>query len=681
MESGQGGNVRISSGAADNHPGYPHSGAVTARGRTRKQAPLALLVLILIAACGGAPSTVPSAPVGSSALQTEIPGPNDAVSVGPVTVDLPVIDAATDVNLSLAISEADDRARARDQAGFPREVGPGWGALSKSADDAIDAAALAVAAEFVIDIPTTSLDAQFASVVMPDRFDVSPPASAASALAIVTAALTAGKQLGKGGTIHASNTQTRTSTAGNDVATVTVKMTGSVTSTGSRVVGEFTFDLTGSVSNSVSGATAQMTGTAAASVEIDGCPDASGSSKGKVSLSASERVSGQHDGGEGSASWTRDLTGDFDISVDDEANISGLTIDTQANETVVESTREPGEDDPETDGHELGVTLHGEYASGAGFAGTVADASKTDGDITHQKDATKAHLASLVKSAIYAIMVAAVGLGQDAEPFWRGGKCVDIAVDPSGGDVEADSAADVTATVKHRFEGDELEVPVEASLAGVAAVEPAGERQDAPATVTYTAGSADGEVGEVTFKTVSNRGIAEETVKFTVVSKMLTVGLSGTMTTSLAGIAYSTTLSAPDIVLRLQPDGTYAGEGPAAASVRFQIADCPNPFNQTGTLRVVAIREVVEEPALPRNWILTWDSSSQFTTTGSCLGIDLGSFTGPEGAAAGFLFILGDVVVPPDGGTQDIHLSKPTGPASNVLDATVTVEIIEGVTP
>ena len=119
---------------------------------------------------------------------------------------------------------------------------------------------------------------------------------------------------------------------------------------------------------------------------------------------------------------------------------------------------------------------------------------------------------------------------KEAEKLWRSGKCVELIVDPDGGDVEPDEITDVTATLKHKIEGNELDKPVEATLTGVATLEPAGEKQPAPATVTYTAGPDDGDVGRIAFKSVSNRGIAEKTVTFTVRPAAWTVTFTGTDT-------------------------------------------------------------------------------------------------------------------------------------------------------
>ena len=88
-------------------------------------------------------------------------------------------------------------------------------------------------------------------------------------------------------------------------------------------------------------------------------------------------------------------------------------------------------------------------------------------------------------------------------------------------------------------------------------------------------------------------------------------------------------------------------------------------------------REVVADPALPRNWIITFDPTSVYTTSGVCIGVGMEAFTGPEGATAGFMFVLGDVVVGPNGGTKDFKFSKALGASTNTIDAVVTVEIVK----
>jgi hypothetical protein len=303
--------------------------------------------------------------------------------------------------------------------------------------------------------------------------------------------------------------------------------------------------------------------------------------------------------------------------------------------------------------------------------------------VTDVNGATEDDLRPLLKSATFAISVAAFSLGRDAEAFWRDGKCVEVTVDPDGGEVDPDAVADVVATVKHRFEADELDSPVEATLTGVAAIEPAGQKQPAPATVKYTAGSRDGDVGDVKFKAVSNRGIGEKTVKFTVGDRTLKVSINGKMTTSLGAISYITTVSVPEVRLSRDADGTYVGSGPATATIAIGIPDCPKPYRQKGTMKLRATRDVGQDPTSARDWTITWDSSTQFTTTGTCVGVSLESFTGTgdTGPTAGFMDVMGSVVFPQEGGTKHVQLTKAIGPSTNVLDATVTAEVVTGSVP
>lgn len=451
---------------------------------------------LLVLACGGpAAPAAPSAPAAET--PTTLPLQSDvSVSVGPVTTALPAIDTASDPNTTLQASEDSERERAREQSGLALEFGSGWEALSIAVDEATDAAAESMAAEFAVTIPITRRHAQFASIGAPDLPVSSTPASAAAALALLGASLAASSLIGLEGTQQPTVSESSTTTRGDSTASVSVNGQGVATAGGSRVWATFTFNLNGTVTNNTTGATATMTGSATSYIEIDGCPDASGHSKGKVTLSSKESASN-------GVGWTRDMTGEFDITVDDEANISQLDIDIQAQESVAGD-------------HDLGIRTHAQFGGGQGFSGMSHNASALTLEITDEENATSADLLPLFTSALTAVTAGAHILGSAAEEFWRGGKCIEVIVAPAGGDVDANSTTEVTVKVKHRFEGNELNKPVEANLGGVKTIDPAGVKQPAPATFTYTAGPNDRDKGDVEFKSVSNRGIGTKTVTFEV---------------------------------------------------------------------------------------------------------------------------------------------------------------------
>ena len=94
--------------------------------------------------------------------------------------------------------------------------------------------------------------------------------------------------------------------------------------------------------------------------------------------------------------------------------------------------------------------------------------------------------------------------------------CIVVHATPNGGSVDKESLTNIKVTVKQRYEGTELDKPVEATFSGVASLDPLGQKQPAPASYTFTAGSTDGDRGSMSFKSVSNRGIGHTTVTFVV---------------------------------------------------------------------------------------------------------------------------------------------------------------------
>jgi hypothetical protein len=149
-------------------------------------------------------------------------------------------------------------------------------------------------------------------------------------------------------------------------------------------------------------------------------------------------------------------------------------------------------------------------------------------DITDDEDSTSDDLIALFGSALGPTVTAAHILGQAAEKFWRGGKCIEVVATPKGGDVDANSVTEVVAKVRQRFDGNELTKPVVATLTGVKSVDPAGVKQPAPATFKYTAGAKPGAKGELKLESVSNRGIGTTTVTFTVKAGKWTTGSTAT---------------------------------------------------------------------------------------------------------------------------------------------------------
>ncbi len=107
---------------------------------------------------------------------------------------------------------------------------------------------------------------------------------------------------------------------------------------------------------------------------------------------------------------------------------------------------------------------------------------------------------------------------QAAEERWTDGYCLEIKVSDisaKGEKVSPNSDTPFTATVRHKFEGTDLTVPVIASLsAGQVSVNPSGSKVPAPAQFTYKAPDKSGQKATVHLETRSKRGIAKLDVKF-----------------------------------------------------------------------------------------------------------------------------------------------------------------------
>jgi hypothetical protein len=86
---------------------------------------------------------------------------------------------------------------------------------------------------------------------------------------------------------------------------------------------------------------------------------------------------------------------------------------------------------------------------------------------------------------------------QSAQNAWRGGECVQIVVAPPlRGDGENNltqpkERKDVEARVRHKFEGRELPLPIDATLAGKDRLDEPWRAERAPARFAYTAGAEE----------------------------------------------------------------------------------------------------------------------------------------------------------------------------------------------
>jgi hypothetical protein len=122
-------------------------------------------------------------------------------------------------------------------------------------------------------------------------------------------------------------------------------------------------------------------------------------------------------------------------------------------------------------------------------------------------------MSSVVDNAVRTLL-------QSAQNAWRGGECVEVVVAPplrSSGEknrTQPRERKEIEARVRHKIEGRELPLPIDATLAGKDHLEPKRVER-APGRFGYTAGPDEQDWGRVDLKTVSRRGIGEASVDFT----------------------------------------------------------------------------------------------------------------------------------------------------------------------
>ncbi len=251
--------------------------------------------------------------------------------------------------------------------------------------------------------------------------------------------------------------------------------------------------------------------------------------------------------------------------------------------------------------HELTVrsTASGERPSSAGglgsldarLDGSAAWAGKTGSDpevtLTDTTGVDERHVrasffggfatASIVDAAIEA-----------AETVWRSGRCLELEVEPPGKRVDPASDTEITVTLQHKAFDEEVKRDIEATLDGPERIAP-DTKVMAPATFTYTATSDLQGKGTITFRSVSNRGIAEERVEVYEVAQALLLDAEGSTTSKAGALTIRSTYRGEGLRVVLTP-----GDGPHAAprasiegslSVRGRVNGLLGRFRCRGTYR------------------------------------------------------------------------------------------------
>jgi hypothetical protein len=484
-----------------------------------------LVVAMLVGACGGpaapgttSPSGAPSAPGATATTPAGEPSP-------------PTIDIS-DLAGSMATAEAAQRQEDRQRAGLV-DLGPGALELAAAMDAATGRALTTTRDDAAGSDATGNAAAGFGrggiAAVGPVAVGPEPGFNAMVVWALLITSLDGfAKGAAENGTVEAPP---ETIEVAGNTGTIRTTMTVKVVTTGSKLSVDVTMKAKGQVADRTGAILYAIDSTAMGHVDVDFCPDASGHAPATIKLTSSEIYT---QGGGSLRGVSKEFSGTVAITVDDQANISRVEGTSQGAEDAKGGISGPA-------GGETTLTAS---------TRTASDNIANDGDGRRLpgvprniqlggEGSTPDQQGKLWGSTVFFVETMVTAAANEAEKLWREGKCVEVTVDPEGGDVDASSTTEVTATVRHLFDGGELDKPVVATLTNVKSIEPAGEEQPAPATVTYTAGPNVGDYGRINFKSTSNRGIGEKTVTFTVQSGWTTTAtdpLGSTTGTKCGGV-------------------------------------------------------------------------------------------------------------------------------------------------
>ena len=191
-----------------------------------------------------------------------------------------------------------------------------------------------------------------------------------------------------------------------------------------------------------------------AKIVVPVCPDLNGAVPLTLEFVVTSAIEGST---AGSLSGETKLTAAADGTVDDEANLAGVTV--AANASGRATSRVPGQQAQGAYG-EIGLDVS--YArSGSDAFGTLTSSSSRV--IHHSSRETDEALASLGTTALLAEVFLIRHAFGEAEELWRSGFCVEINVtDPPGASkrgVAPDSTHAIAAEVRHRRDGERSRHP------------------------------------------------------------------------------------------------------------------------------------------------------------------------------------------------------------------------------
>ena len=536
------------------------------------------ILLVVVAACGGSPSTGSNSPGSGSAA------PSGAAGEFP---DLEPAEATTE-----AVAEAERLLirRTMVSSGAEAVLGPG---LVDAAEEARQEllAELADASTAGARVASTNLHA-------------APPADLAiiegeTSVVVTLTEQIASQSSSSGGPLAGSRTIDRTSTVDGITSRTTGSSSMNTTSTSSTLSGTYTYDVTMNILDANGRVTDTIFSRIEAKVDLEICPDANGVVKATYTYDLKTEVVG-------GTTVTFHSEGTVEGLVGDDAFLQSYTVEASGTESSTGS----GGGGPWS----RGTTSRGGYIlNGApGVTTSTATAIPPVTTITQVDPlATSDDYFNINRESMLPAHWMSMRLMSLAQGKWRSGACMKIESSEPGRDVEPDEQVPFTARVIHKIENVELDKPVVATLTGVQAIDPAGTEVPAPADFTFTGGPDFLDIGDVHLKTTSNRGIAELDIRFVVMPPLfLELKIESELhVTQYVSYATDVTFNV-DGRIRLKRDaetGLWSGTGQLhTMSFDSSPGGCHSAtFLGNGDYDWV-VKDVVASPGLPTDQIKIW---------------------------------------------------------------------------
>ncbi len=287
---------------------------------------------------------------------------------------------------------------------------------------------------------------------------------------------------------------------------VDVSTTFTVQTGGGRVTADVIMSATDRITDAATGSfVALYTSRGTGHFDVNACPDESGVAEGTYTFETKHELNDVSAAEAARSGSGRAVNAPFRLIDSDQAHLVQIEaqLDMQADGLGPGSPSGPGPTDWGAS-QQVQVVMP---ASGSTTAtGTGLTVTGTGGE--------RAVGAMLLSSAMAQLFLSQVA--KEAETFWRSGECITVNTTEESRTVSPEESVEFEATAVGRFDQQEIDAPISGSFSGVDTLEPAGEPQEPPATLTFTAGEEIDDKGIINLEQVGVRGIGKKTLEFTV---------------------------------------------------------------------------------------------------------------------------------------------------------------------